>query len=132
MENNLRQASVNRETRETQIKLTFTVDGSGKSNIHTGIGFLDHMLELFAKHGFFDLEIEEKGDLQVDYHHSMEDLGLALGTAIAQALGDKAGIRRYGSCLLPMDKRWRKLRLTCPADRIWCTMPKCPPRRSAI
>ncbi len=104
MENNLRQASVNRETRETQIKLTFTVDGSGKSNIHTGIGFLDHMLELFAKHGFFDLEIEEKGDLQVDYHHSMEDLGLALGTAIAQALGDKAGIRRYGSCLLPMDE----------------------------
>lgn len=104
MENNLRQASVNRETRETQIKLTFTVDGSGKSNIHTGIGFLDHMLELFAKHGFFDLEIEEKGDLNVDYHHSMEDLGLALGTAIAQALGDKAGIRRYGSCLLPMDE----------------------------
>lgn len=104
MENNLRQASVNRETRETQIKLTFTVDGSGKSNIYTGIGFLDHMLELFAKHGFFDLEIEEKGDLQVDYHHSMEDLGLALGTAIAQALGDKAGIRRYGSCLLPMDE----------------------------
>ena len=104
MENNLRQASVNRETRETQIKLTFTVDGSGKSNIHTGIGFLDHMLELFAKHGFFDLEIEEKGDLHVDYHHSMEDLGLALGTAIAQALGDKAGIRRYGSCLLPMDE----------------------------
>lgn len=104
MENNLRQASVNRETRETQIKLTFTVDGSGKSNIHTGIGFLDHMLELFAKHGFFDLEIEEKGDLHVDCHHSMEDLGLALGTAIAQALGDKAGIRRYGSCLLPMDE----------------------------
>ena len=104
MENTQRQASIVRETRETSIKLTFNADGTGKSAISTGIGFLDHMLELFAKHGFFDLEIEEKGDLHVDCHHTMEDLGLALGTAIAQALGDKAGIRRYGSCLLPMDE----------------------------
>ena len=104
MENTQRQASIGRETRETSIKLTFNADGTGKSAISTGIGFLDHMLELFAKHGFFDLEIEEKGDLHVDCHHTMEDLGLALGTAIAQALGDKAGIRRYGSCLLPMDE----------------------------
>ena len=104
METTTRQASITRETRETSIKLTFCIDGSGKSNISTGIGFLDHMLELFAKHGFFDLEIVEKGDLHVDYHHSMEDLGLALGSAIAQALGDKTGIRRYGSFLLPMDE----------------------------
>ena len=99
-----RQAQLERTTRETSIKLAIDIDGSGKSDIHTGIGFLDHMLELFAKHGFFDLTIEEKGDIHVDYHHSMEDLGLALGAAIAKALGDKAGIRRYGSCLLPMDE----------------------------
>ena len=104
MEATLRQAQLTRETRETSIKLAINIDGSGKSQISTGIGFLDHMLELFAKHGFFDLTIEEKGDLHVDYHHSMEDLGLALGAAIAKALGDKAAIRRYGSCLLPMDE----------------------------
>ena len=104
MENKSRQAELIRKTRETSIKLSINLDGSGQSDIHTGIGFLDHMLELFAKHGFFDLTIEETGDIHVDYHHSMEDLGLALGSAIAQALGDKAGIRRYGSCLLPMDE----------------------------
>ena len=104
MENTIRQASIERITLETAIKLTFNIDGTGKSDIHTGIGFLDHMLELFAKHGFFDLIIEEKGDIHVDYHHSMEDLGLALGSAIAQAAGDKKGIRRYGSFLLPMDE----------------------------
>ena len=104
MTKNARQAELTRQTRETSIKLSINLDGSGKSSINTGIGFLDHMLELFAKHGFFDLTIAEKGDLHVDYHHSMEDLGLALGSAIAQALGDKAGIRRYGSCLLPMDE----------------------------
>ena len=104
MESKNRQAAVERVTRETSINLTFNIDGSGKSAVNTGIGFLDHMLELFAKHGFFDLTIEEKGDLHVDYHHSMEDLGLALGSAIAQAAGDKKGIRRYGSFLLPMDE----------------------------
>ena len=104
MENQSRQAELTRKTRETSIKLSINLDGSGQSDIHTGIGFLDHMLELFAKHGFFDLTIEEVGDVHVDYHHSMEDLGLALGSAIAQALGDKAGVRRYGSCLLPMDE----------------------------
>ncbi len=104
MEAKIRQAQLTRETRETSINLSINLDGSGKSSIQTGIGFLDHMLELFAKHGFFDLKIAEKGDIHVDYHHSMEDLGLALGAALAQALGDKAGIRRYGSCLLPMDE----------------------------
>ena len=104
MEAEKRQSAITRETRETSINLTINIDGTGKSDISTGIGFLDHMLELFAKHGFFDLTIAEKGDIHVDYHHSMEDLGLALGSAIAQALGNKAGIRRYGSCLLPMDE----------------------------
>ena len=104
MDSKLRQAEIVRKTRETAIELSFNIDGTGKSDIQTGIGFLDHMLELFAKHGFFDLTIREKGDIHVDYHHSMEDLGLALGSAIAQAAGDKAGIRRYGSFLLPMDE----------------------------
>ncbi len=104
MDSKLRQAEIVRKTRETAIELSFNIDGTGKSDIQTGIGFLDHMLELFAKHGFFDLTIHEKGDIHVDYHHSMEDLGLALGSAIAQAAGDKAGIRRYGSFLLPMDE----------------------------
>ena len=99
-----RTAEIKRTTAETDISVKINIDGSGKSSIKTGIPFMDHMLTLFAKHGFFDLEIEEKGDLHVDCHHTMEDLGLVLGAAIAQALGDKAGIRRYGSCLLPMDE----------------------------
>ena len=130
MEAEKRQSAITRETRETSINLTINIDGTGKSDISTGIGFLDHMLELFAKHGFFDLTIAEKGDIHVDYHHSMEDLGLALGSAIAQALGNKAGIRRYGSCRWM--KRWRKWRWIFRADLIWFTMPKCPQLRWAI
>ena len=97
-------AEYSRKTNETDIKIKINLDGSGKNSINTGIPFMDHMLELFSKHGFFDLTIRAKGDLQVDYHHTMEDLGLALGEAITKALGDKTGIRRYGSCLLPMDE----------------------------
>jgi len=93
-----------RKTRETEIEVILNVDGSGKSEISTGIGFMDHMLELFARHGKFDLKIKARGDLEVDAHHTMEDLGLVLGTAFAEALGNKAGIRRYGSFLLPMDE----------------------------
>ena len=93
-----------RKTRETEIETVLNLDGSGKSEISTGIGFMDHMLELFARHGKFDLKVKACGDLEVDAHHTMEDLGLVLGTAFAQALGDKAGIRRYGSFLLPMDE----------------------------
>ena len=100
----MKTATVLRKTAETDISLTLTLDGTGKSNIDSGCGFLDHMLTLFAKHGFFDLEICAKGDLEVDYHHTMEDLGLAMGEAFAQAVGDKAGIRRYGNFLLPMDE----------------------------
>ena len=98
-----RSASISRRTKETDISLTFNLDGSGKSQIETGIGFFDHMLEGFARHGFFDLAVTVNGDLHVDCHHSVEDAGIVLGTAIRQAAGDKTGIRRYGSCILPMD-----------------------------
>ncbi len=102
--NGQRIGKVERKTRETDIKLTLNLDGSGKSSINTGIPFMDHMLELFARHGFFDLEIEAKGDLHIDAHHTMEDLGLVFGEALSQALGERKGIVRYGSALLPMDE----------------------------
>ena len=95
---------ISRITGETDICVSINLDGEGKSSISTGIPFMDHMLNLFARHGFFDLEITAKGDIEVDYHHTMEDLGLAMGEAFAQAVGDKAGIRRYGNFLLPMDE----------------------------
>lgn len=98
-----RTASVTRKTKETEITVDFMLDGTGKSKIETGIGFFNHMLEGFSKHGFFDLTMKIQGDLQVDGHHSVEDAGIVLGTAIKEALGDKCGIRRYGSCMLPMD-----------------------------
>lgn len=99
-----RTAEIHRKTGETDIKVAITIDGSGKADVNTGIPFMDHMLNLFAKHGFFDLSIQAVGDLAVDYHHTMEDLGLTMGEAFVQALGDKAGIRRYGNFLLPMDE----------------------------
>ncbi len=98
-----RQATVERKTKETDIFLHLVLDGTGKGNIDSGIGFLDHMLEGFARHGFFDLETKVKGDLHVDGHHTVEDAGIVLGQAIKEALGNKEGIRRYGSCILPMD-----------------------------
>lgn len=97
-----RKANITRETNETQIRLSLDLDGNGTSNIDTGVGFLDHMLELFAKHGFFDLEIEAKGDLHVDAHHTTEDVGICLGQACNKAVGDKAGMRRFGSFTVPM------------------------------
>ena len=97
-----RTAEITRETRETQIRLTLNLDGNGTSNINTGVGFLDHMLELFAKHGFFDLEVEAKGDLHVDAHHTTEDVGICLGQAFQKAVGDKEGMRRFGSFTVPM------------------------------
>lgn len=99
-----RRADVHRVTRETDIAVTLEVDGTGIAAIQTGIGFLDHMLELFAHHGRFDLTVKAVGDLDVDGHHTVEDIALALGQALAEAVGDKGGIRRYGSCLLPMDE----------------------------
>ena len=92
-----------RTTKETDITLKLELDGIGKSNVETGIGFFNHMLEGFAKHGFFDLEVQIRGDLKVDGHHTVEDAGIVLGTAIKEALGDKEGIKRYGFCILPMD-----------------------------
>ncbi|MCI8389281.1 MAG: imidazoleglycerol-phosphate dehydratase HisB [Roseburia sp.] len=97
-------AECTRKTRETDIALSLNLDGSGVSEIHTGIGFFDHMLEGFSRHGFFDLNVGVEGDLIVDGHHTIEDTGIVLGTAIREALGDKKGIRRYGSCILPMDE----------------------------
>ena len=99
-----RSASVKRTTRETDIELSLSLDGSGRSSIDTGIGFLNHMLELFAFHGSLDLEIKCSGDLEVDTHHTTEDIAIALGQAIREALGDKKGIERYGMCYLPMDE----------------------------
>lgn len=98
-----RKTTIERNTKETKINVSLNLDGAGKSEISTGIGFLDHMLEGFAKHGFFDLTMTVNGDLGVDGHHTAEDAGIVLGTAIKEALGDKAGIRRYGSFILPMD-----------------------------
>lgn len=97
-------ANIQRKTRETDISATLNIDGSGSSTINTGIGFFNHMLEGFAKHGFFDLELNCEGDLAVDSHHTIEDCGIVLGNAIKEAIGDKKGIKRFGSCILPMDE----------------------------
>jgi imidazoleglycerol-phosphate dehydratase len=98
-----RVSEIARKTKETDIHIKLELDGVGKSNVSTGIGFFDHMLEGFSKHGFFDLNVSVKGDLQVDGHHTVEDTGIVLGKAIADAVGDKKGIRRYGYFILPMD-----------------------------
>jgi len=97
-------AKIERKTKETDIKLTINLDGEGKTDIQTGIGFFDHMLDGFARHGLFDLELNVKGDLDVDCHHTIEDTGIVLGKAIAEALGEKKGIKRYGSFMIPMDE----------------------------
>lgn len=99
-----RKGIVERATRETEIRLELDLDGAGLAEIDSGVPFLDHMLTLFAVHGFFDLTIAAKGDVEVDDHHTVEDVGICLGQAFAQALADKAGINRYGSCYLPMDE----------------------------
>jgi len=99
-----RTSSIDRKTNETDIQLELNLDGTGKSSIDTGVGFLDHMLELFSRHGIFDLKVKAKGDLHVDQHHTVEDTGICLGLAFREALGDKAGIRRYGHFTLPMEE----------------------------
>lgn len=103
-QNQSRCARVKRETKETAVEVKLDLDGQGRSHITTGLPFLDHMLDLFAKHGLFDLEITCKGDLEVDDHHSAEDVAITMGQALMQALGDKAGIRRYGQAIVPMDE----------------------------
>ena len=119
-------ANIKRVTGETAIELELNIDGQGKSNINTGIPFLNHMLTLFAKHGFFDLNIEAKGDIEVDYHHTMEDLGLVMGDAISKALADRAGIRRYGSFLLPMDEALAQVALDLSNRPYLVYNVKCP------
>ena len=100
----MRTSKINRKTKETDITIDLNLDGTGKNKIDTGIGFFDHMLEGFSKHGFFDLDVKIDGDLRVDGHHSVEDCGIVLGNAIKEAVGDKAGIKRYGYFVLPMDE----------------------------
>lgn len=99
-----RHATIDRKTRETQISITLALDGEGRSEIHTGVPFLDHMLESFARHGFFDLRVEAMGDLHIDDHHTVEDVGIVLGRAFREALGDRSGIRRFGSATVPLDE----------------------------
>ena len=127
----LRTARVVRNTKETQICLELNLDGKGTFEGTTGIGFFDHMLDGFARHGFFDLRLEMQGDLQVDGHHTIEDFGIVLGTALKEALGDKAGIRRYGSRILPMDetlvRRW-----ICAEDPTCRSRRSFPGKKSAI
>lgn len=101
---NIRSAQVERKTKETEVRVQLKLDGEGRSRITTGLPFLDHMLELFTKHGLFDLEISCNGDLEIDDHHSVEDIAITLGQALTQALGDKAGIMRYGEAIVPMDE----------------------------
>jgi len=107
-----RRGQIERTTRETQIGVDLVVDGSGREQVATPLPFFDHMLAAFAKHGLFDLEVRARGDIEIDAHHTVEDVGLALGEAFAQALGDRAGLVRYGSCTLPMDETL----VTCAVD----------------
>ena len=104
LQTQMREAEVRRKTKETDVRVRIGLDGNGRSEVSTGVSFLDHMLELFARHGLFDLEVECRGDLEIDDHHSVEDIAITLGQAFAQALGDKQGIARYGSALVPMDE----------------------------
>jgi imidazoleglycerol-phosphate dehydratase len=107
----MRQADIERKTRETQIKARIDLDGAGKSRIETGIGFLDHMLEQLARHSLIDLELTAKGDLHIDFHHTTEDTGIVIGQAVAKALGDRRGIQRYGTALIPMDETLTRVAL---------------------
>ncbi len=108
-----RGASVHRQTKETDIELTLQLDGSGRATVRTGVGFMDHMLVLLAVHGLFDLEVAARGDTEVDDHHTVEDLGICLGMAFAQALGDKGGICRYGQAYVPMDEALARVCVDC-------------------
>ncbi len=99
-----RSATIERITRETQVRMTLELDGTGEAKICTSVPFLDHMLDLFARHGLFNLQVEAQGDIDIDYHHTVEDIGIVLGDAVRQAVGDKKGIRRYGHAVVPMDE----------------------------
>ena len=107
----MRRAEIDRRTKETQIRAAVDLDGTGKARVGTGIGFLDHMLEQLARHGLIDIELDAKGDLHIDQHHTVEDTGIVLGQAVSKALGDRAGIRRYGAVLIPMDEALTRVAL---------------------
>jgi imidazoleglycerol-phosphate dehydratase len=107
----MRRAEIDRRTKETQIRAAVDLDGTGKARVGTGIGFLDHMLEQLARHGLIDIELDAKGDLHIDQHHTVEDTGIVLGQAVSKALGDRAGIRRYGAALIPMDEALTRVAL---------------------
>lgn len=128
----MRTADIRRDTRETRIQLSLNLDGTGKADIATGVGFLDHMLELFARHGDFDLTIRCQGDTQVDGHHSVEDIGICLGRAFAEALGDKRGITRYGQFLLPMDETLVLVACDLSGRTIWAGPWICPPKGGGL
>lgn len=108
-----RSATVRRDTKETQITVTLNLDGTGRSNLNTGLPFLDHMLDQVARHGMFDLDIEAQGDLHIDAHHTVEDVGITLGQAFTKALSDKRGIRRYGQAYVPLDEALSRVVLDC-------------------
>ncbi|WP_417811743.1 imidazoleglycerol-phosphate dehydratase HisB [Thalassospira alkalitolerans] len=109
----MRKARIERNTNETQITVELNLDGTGIYDVETGVGFLDHMLEQLSRHSLMDLKVRAKGDLHIDFHHTTEDTGIAIGQAFSQALGDKKGINRYGSCLLPMDEALTRVALDC-------------------
>ena len=111
----MRQASISRKTRETSIDIAVNVDGAGKADIETGVGFFDHMLDQLARHSLIDMTIRAKGDLHIDDHHTVEDVGIALGEALRRAIGDKRGIARYADCLLPMDETLTRVALDVSA-----------------
>ena len=118
-----RNASIQRDTRETQISVSINLDGTGKSDLDIGIPFLEHMLDQVARHGLFDLEIKATGDLEIDAHHTVEDVGITLGQAFNEALGDKTGIRRYGHAYVPLDEALSRVVLDCSRQtgtRIQC------------
>lgn len=114
----MRQATIERDTRETRISVTVDLDGTGRYDISTGIGFLDHMLEQLSRHSLIDLTVRAKGDLHIDSHHTSEDTGIAIGQAVGQALGERKGIARYGSALIPMDETLTRVALDC-SNRPW-------------
>jgi len=116
----MRQASIERNTRETRIAVTVNLDGAGRYDVSTGIGFLDHMLEQLSRHSLIDLTVRATGDLHIDFHHTTEDTGIAIGQAVAKALGDRKGITRYGSALIPMDETLTRVALDC-SNRPWLT-----------
>lgn len=128
----MRTAVVERDTKETRIRICLELDGSGKAEPDTGIGFFDHMLDGFARHGLFDLEVSVDGDLEVDCHHTVEDTGIVLGNAIREAVGDKKGIGDTEAVSCPWTRRWCFVRSTCPAGRIMCRMHSLPQNGSVI